>query len=81
MKDKRDRTWVTPALSTWNRLSDQLPVEIDRTKAWVIVSRHPIMSLDPSHATLDFFSCIFSIAFFISELKVLNESSNSKDNN
>lgn len=82
MKLKRLRTWVTPARSILNRLSDQLPVEIARTNPAVRWSPWNCIVLYASNSVVrDGFLRTLSIALFKLELYVLNRSSKSNANN
>ena len=82
MNERRDSTWVTPALSILNRLRDQFPVEIARTKPDVMRSPVNCMVLKASNSEVreGFFKTL-SIPDFSVTLKVLNKSSNSSASN
>ena len=82
MNERRESTWVTPALSILNRLRDQFPVEMARTKPDVIRSPVNCMVLKASNSVVrEGFFRTLSIPDLSVVLKVLNRSSKSSASN
>lgn len=78
MNERRESTCVTPALSILNRLSDQFPVEMARTKPDVMRSPVNCIVLKASNSVVrEGFLRTLSIPDFSVTLKVLKRSSNS----
>lgn len=79
IKLRRERTCVTPARSIRNRFSDQLPVEMARTKPAVIWSPWNCMVFQASNSFVrEGFLRTLSIDDLRLVLKVLKRSSNNK---